>query len=235
MKPVRNSKKYRLGKVSNGLKLDNCVVFFDFDNTITTMDILDDMLERFSGNNNWMRLEDEWKRGKIGSRQCLDGQMRGIRIGRRALDKYLTTVKLDPYFKKLLRLCESKSIKTVILSDNFGYILNGILKNNAVSGPGVYCNSLTLSDNRLTPEFPYTDKKCGGCAHCKSKNMLANTGAGFTSIYIGDGLSDLCPSRKAGLVFAKSTLKERLKEEKIPHIPFVDMKDIYKYFTSKIL
>ncbi len=234
MKPVRSPKNYKLSKASNGLKIDNCVVFFDFDNTITKIDILDDMLERFSRDDNWMRLEDEWKRGKIGSRQCLDGQMRGIRIGVRRLDRYLATVKLDPYFKKLLKLFDSRNIKTVILSDNFEYILKGILKKNDVIGPDVYCNSLEMSDDRLTPGFPYSDKKCGGCAHCKTKNMLANTGSGFTSIYIGDGLSDLCPARKAGLVFAKSTLRERLEEEKVPHIPFIDMRDIYKYFKRRI-
>ncbi len=234
MKPVRSLKNYKLGKASNGLKIDNCVVFFDFDNTITKIDVLDDMLERFSRDDKWMRLEDEWKRGKIGSRQCLDGQMRGIRIGRRRLDRYLATVKLDPYFKKLLRLCDSKNMKTVILSDNFEYILNGILKKNGINGPDVYCNSLKISDDRLTPGFPYSDEKCGPCAHCKTKSMLANTAAGYMSIYIGDGLSDLCPARKAGLVFAKSALQERLEEEKVPHIPFVCMRDIYRYFKRRI-
>ncbi|MFH1189297.1 MAG: MtnX-like HAD-IB family phosphatase [Candidatus Omnitrophota bacterium] len=216
------------------MELTRPVVFFDFDNTITKIDVLDDMLERFSGDDGWMRLEDEWKRGRIGSRECLDGQMRGIRIGRRRLDGYLATIEIDPYFRKLLDLCDSKKIKAVILSDNFGHILNGILRKNGISGPDVYCNSLKISENRLIPDFPYTDKKCGGCAHCKTKNMLANTKDGFTSVYIGDGLSDLCPARKAGLVFAKSALRRKLEEEKVPHIPFVDMREIYEYFKRRI-
>jgi len=214
-------------------KPDGRVVFFDFDNTITTIDVLDDMLERFSRDDRWVRIEDEWKRGRIGSRECLDGQMRGIRITRGRLDKYLTTIKLDPAFKKLLRLCDARNMKAIILSDNFEYILKGILRNNGISGLDVYCNSLEISGDSLIPGFPYTDRKCGGCAHCKTKNMLANVGRGSRSIYIGDGLSDLCPSRKADLVFAKSTLKERLSSEGVPHVPFNDMRDIYKYLSTE--
>lgn len=215
-------------------KIGPCVVFFDFDNTITRIDVLDDMLERFSRDDKWIQLEDKWKRGRIGSRECLDGQMRGIRLARNRLDKYLTTIKIDPSFKRLLKLCGDRSIKTIILSDNFSYILKGILKNNGISGPDIYCNSLRISGGVMTPEFPYSDKKCSGCAHCKTKNMLANVGPGFTSIYIGDGLSDLCPSRKAGLVFAKSSLKERLKAEKVPYIPFDDMGDVYEYLKRRL-
>ncbi len=42
--------------------LKNPVVFFDFDNTITTFDVLDDMLARFSRNDNWIKLEEQWKK-----------------------------------------------------------------------------------------------------------------------------------------------------------------------------
>ena len=219
---------------NNDDKIKDCVVFFDFDNTITEIDVLDDMLERFSCDDRWIRLEEEWRRGDIGSRECLDGQMRGIRISRKRLDRYITTIKIDPSFKRILKLCDEKNIKTIILSDNFEYILKGILRNNGIDGLDVYCNSLKMSDDVMIPEFPYRDKKCGGCAHCKSKNMLANVRAGFTSIYIGDGLSDLCPSRKAKLVFAKSSLKEHLEEEKVPHVPFDDMGDVYEYLKRRL-
>ncbi len=218
----------------NDDKLKKCAVFFDFDNTITKIDVLDDMLARFSRDDKWLELEDKWSHGKIGSRQCLDGQMRGISISRPRLDKYLKTIKIDGAFKKIVRLCDSKGIKTTILSDNFEYILKGILKHNGISGIDVYCNALKISGDDLTPAFPYSDDKPNGCAHCKTKNMLANVDPGYTSIYIGDGLSDLCPSKKAGLVFAKSTLKKRLKKDKVPCVPFNDLSDVYEYLKRRL-
>ncbi len=209
------------------------VMFLDFDNTITNFDILDDMLERFSANDEWIKLEDKWKNGEIGSRQCLDGQMRGIKITRNRLNKYLKTIKLDPNFKKLLKFCDANDIKKIILSDNFGYILKGILKNNGIDGLDVYCNSLKITKDSLEPSFPYTDMKCGSCAHCKTKNLLANTPSGYESIYIGDGLSDVCPSKEADLVFAKSALMKNLKADKVPYVSFDDLGDVYEYLKRR--
>ena len=209
------------------------IIFFDFDNTITKFDVIDDMLERFSSDDKWLALEKEWKAGKIGSRKCLDGQIRGMRVTRKELDRYLRTIKLDPSFKKILKLCKSKNIKNIILSDNFRYIISRILKNNGISGLDVYCNSLRVGNGKLTPAFPYPGKRCGNCAHCKTSNLIANIGKSTAAVYVGDGLSDLCPSRRADLVFAKSTLKKRLKAEKVPHIPFDSLEDVYKYLERK--
>ncbi len=165
----------------------------------------------------------------IGSRQCLDGQVRGINITKKELDKYLTTIKLDPSFKKILKFCELRNIKKVILSDNFKYIISKILENNGIFGLDIYCNSMEIEDGKLVPAFPYAGKSCGNCAHCKTGNLTANLGEGSIAIYVGDGLSDLCPSKKADLVFAKSTLKKRLGSEKIPHVPINELKDVYEY------
>lgn len=35
-------------------------IFFDFDNTITTFDTIDDMIVRFSVNDKWKKLEYDW-------------------------------------------------------------------------------------------------------------------------------------------------------------------------------
>ncbi len=72
--------------------LSNCQVFFDFDNTITDFDVLDGIIEQFSVNRDWVAYEEAWKKGKIGSRQCLEGQLRSIRVERAQLHDYLKTV-----------------------------------------------------------------------------------------------------------------------------------------------
>lgn len=215
------------------MDLTKSVLFFDFDNTITKFDVIDDMLERFSADDKWRTLEEKWIQGKIGSRQCLDGQMRGIRITKKKLDAYLSTIKLDPYFKKILKLCDAKNIKKVILSDNFYYIISKILKNNGINGLELYCNLIETRNGRLTPKFPHTGKHHGKCAHCKTKSLLANVDERSVAIYVGDGLSDVCPAKKADLVFAKSTLAKRLKAEKVPHIFFDGLSDVYEYLKRR--
>ncbi|MDP2912702.1 MAG: MtnX-like HAD-IB family phosphatase [Candidatus Omnitrophota bacterium] len=209
------------------------VVFFDFDNTITTRDVLDDLIGRFSGDDKWMEFEKKWKKGEIGSMECLKGQMKGVRITKSALDRYLSTIKIDPYFKKLVKFFHSHGIKSVILSDNFDYILNTILSNNGIGAPEIFSNRISLRGGRLIPAFPYSNKDCGDCAHCKKTSLEANAAEGVRSVYIGDGLSDVCASGGADTVFAKDYLKSYFKEKGLPHIPIKNLKDVYEYFLER--
>lgn len=211
------------------------VVFFDFDNTITSFDVIDDMLERFSEDDRWIGLENKWKRGKIGSKECLKGQIEGIRISRGELDGYLHHVKLDPYFKKLMKFLRSKKIKTVILSDNFDYILKTILNSNGVNRLPVYSNKVRIVRDRLIPSFPLTRKDCDGtCGHCKNNSMRKVAGKDSTLIYIGDGRSDICPAKAADIVFAKDALLDYFKAKKLDHIPIKNLGTVYKYFKRSL-
>ncbi|MBL7070141.1 MAG: hypothetical protein ISS27_01560 [Candidatus Omnitrophica bacterium] len=63
--------------------------FFDFDNTITGFDVLDDLVKRYSINKKWQFFERAWKNGSIGSRKCLQEQLRVVRITRAGLKMYL--------------------------------------------------------------------------------------------------------------------------------------------------
>lgn len=211
------------------------IVFFDFDNTITVSDVFDDVVERFSGDDGWKRLEEKWKRGEIGSGECLKGQVDGLRVSRKKLDEYLTTVKLDPYFRKLAELLELKKMRIVILSDNFDYILNGVLKAQGFDKVfEIYCNSIKLKGDRAIPSFPFSNNKCGKCGHCKKTNLRRIASAGDAAFYIGDGLSDRCASTEADTVFAKADLKSHLKKEGVWHIPFEDLKDVYEHFKEAV-
>jgi len=211
---------------------ERLVVFFDFDNTITTFDILDDMLVRFSVDDGWKALEKEWQKGRIGSKACLDGQIRGIRITRQALDRYLAGVTIDPYFRKLAGLLSSRKIKSFILSDDFVYIVRRVLKLNGMAGLKIYANTLKFSGNRLIPVFPFTGGRCDYCAHCKKETLRARTPGDFMAVYIGDGLSDVYPSKYADIVFAKDSLLEYYKTDRLPCIPYKSLKDVYKFFKA---
>ena len=209
---------------------DKCVVFFDFDNTISTCDVFDNMLPRFSRDDLWVQLERKWKKGKIGSRACLEGQIRGLSIDKYVLDKYLSGIKLDPYFKKIVKGLNSSGVKMFVLSDNFDYILNRILNLNGIDNLKVYSNKLKLTKEGLIPFFPYSSDICHICAHCKTKNLLANVNRESIIIYIGDGRSDICPAQYADIVFAKDDLLEYFKEKKMTCFAYKDLREVYEYF-----
>lgn len=206
-------------------------VFFDFDNTITRFDILDDIIKRFSKNKKWQKLEKAWKQGKIGSRECLAGQLKEVSITRAKLLKYLSKIKVDPYFIKLLKFFKTRGIRPVILSDSFHFIIRRILKNNRIKDIKIYCNTLSFFKDRLINSFPHTNKACFVCAHCKKNNLLRLSGSGKI-IYIGDGRSDLCPAKRADLVFAKGSLLKHFKKLKRKSIAFNDLGDVYRYLRE---
>src|SRR5580698_5717716 len=93
--------------------LANCRVFFDFDNTMTVSDVLFEVIRRFSINDKWIALEKAWHEEKIGTKECLEGQLRNVRVTKKALNKFLSKVELDPHFHQLLVLLVREGIKPV--------------------------------------------------------------------------------------------------------------------------
>lgn len=219
-------------KETTHLRLANCQVFFDFDNTIIPFDVLDDIIGRFAVNKDWMKIERDWQRGKIGSRECLKKQMAMVRVDKNRLLEYLSGIKVDPYFKKILLKLKKGGVKPVIVSDSFSFIINNILRNNAIRDIKVYSNRLNFSQRRLRLSFPHRDKKCCLCAHCKKNSLLRNGKDGKIKIYVGDGASDLCAAMHADLVFAKDRLKDCLSLRNKSCIPIKSLKEVYLYFNG---
>ena len=201
-------------------------VYFDFDNTITVFDVLDDIIKRFSINKKWISIEKRWKQGKIGSKECLKRQLASVRISRKELLKYLSSIKLDLHFKKLYAFLKDKGIHPVILSDDFSFIIKRLLLNNDVKGIKVYSNELKFKKDRLVLSFPHTNNSCFMCAHCKKKNLLKKP---FSDkiIYIGDGFSDVCPAKQADIVFAKGSLLKYFRKAQRKCVAIKDLGDVY--------
>jgi 2,3-diketo-5-methylthio-1-phosphopentane phosphatase len=213
-------------------KLSDCLVFFDFDNTITPFDVLDDVIKRFAVNKDWMVYEQAWEKGKIGSQRCLDGQLKSVRVTRDDLLQYISRIKIDPYFHKVLDLLEREGLKPVILSDSFTFIIDSILRNNGIRGARIYANGLKFYKDRVIPHFPDRNKNCNRCAHCKKKNLQKNGVKDKIIMYVGDGLSDICPAGCSDMVFAKGRLLEHFRKTKRLCVAFNTLEDIYDYFRG---
>lgn len=209
--------------------LRDCAVFFDFDNTVTSFDVLDSIVETFSVNKEWQDFEAAWKKGRIGSKDCLSGQLRSVRIDKKGLDRYLAGIKVDPYFKKIIALLRKNGVKPVIVSDSFLYFIRSILRNNGIRDIKILSNIIKLSRGRLIPFFPHQHDSCAICGNCKTSHLPKRRAVEKVIIYVGDGLSDLCPSKNSDIVFAKGNLKKYLLKEGKPFISFNDLKDVYNF------
>ena len=218
--------------IKSPIVLSNCRVFFDFDNTMTTSDVLDDVIRRFSINDKWMVLQKAWEEEKIGTKECLEGQLKNVRLTKSALQNFLKKVELDPHFHQLLALLVREGIKPVILSDNFTYIIEWILNYHGIKDLKVYGNTLRFYREHIFPSFPYDNPFCLTCAHCKKIHLTKDKTENKLIVYVGDGRSDFCPAKVSDVVFAKDSLLRFMNREELPCIAYKDLGTVHHYFQE---
>ncbi len=202
-------------------------VWIDFDGTITRRDVLDDLIQRYAVSDAWKLIEERWQAGIIGSRECLAQEFALIRIGKAELATFLESVSVDPGLNQLLATLRKHRVPVAVLSDGIDHFIRAVLKRNGITDVAVRSNTLIHTGKRLSLRCPHASSACTcAAAHCKCASAEALLQPGRKTIYIGDGRSDLCPSRKASAVFAKAALAQALTREAIPFTPFVTLNDV---------
>ena len=207
-------------------------VFLDFDGTITTRDATDAILEAYA-DPEWLRIEEAWKTGRIGSRECLTAQMRLVKATASELERLLDGIEIDAGFTALVELCFGSRVPVHIISDGFDYCIDRILRRPSLN-LARHLTAIRIVSTRLHNEgtawrvgFGSLDGGCvHGCATCKPAAMaMLNTGGG-AAIFVGDGLSDKYAAVAADLVFAKNQLAAYCDERSIAYTPFDNLATI---------
>jgi 2-hydroxy-3-keto-5-methylthiopentenyl-1-phosphate phosphatase len=202
-------------------------VWIDFDGTITQRDVLDDLIQRYAVSDAWKLIEERWQAGIIGSRDCLREEFNLIRINRAELAEFLQTVSVDPGLTRLQGILRKYRVPVAVLSDGIDHFISAVLSRHGVTDIPIRSNTLVHRGDRLSLRCPHASPACScAAAHCKCASAEQLLQIGRKTIYIGDGRSDLCPSRKANAVFAKGALAQALMREAIPFTPFVTLNDV---------
>lgn len=194
----------------------NWTVLCDFDGTITLEDVTDTLLARL-GRPGWEGLEADWRDGRIGSRECMAGQIALLGGDTRALDAVIDAIGIDPGFPRFASTVRTLGVPVVILSDGLDYAIERILGNCGLGPFPVVANRLLhMPDAGWRLDFPHarTDCRSGNCK-CACARELASRGR--STLLIGDGQSDICVAMHADFVFAKHGLLEHCRSNGIAH------------------
>ena len=115
-----------------------------------------------------------------------------------------------------------------IVSDGLDFYIRAILEKHHLGEIEFFSNVVIFGQNdSLIFEFPQANALCGRCGTCKNKILNDHRLMYEKIIYIGDGHSDICPSRCADIVFAKDVLLRKCEEEgTTPYQPFHDFSAI---------
>ncbi len=213
---------------------DKIQVFCDFDGTITHDDIGNRLFDYFSDG----RARDavaRWEAGEIDSQQCLIEEAASLRdISESELHAFLDGFAIDPGFLPFAVLCEYYNVPLTILSDGLDLYINYILNRHRLNHIPVCTNSGQLENGRIITAFPWSDNNCPRCANCKGYQISRLTPSGHTSIYIGDGRSDLCAIGTADVLFATGFLADYCTAHDIDYIAFDSFVEVITKFRELI-
>lgn len=208
------------------------ILFLDFDGTISRRDAVDAILEAYA-DPRWLTIEEDWRAGRTGSRDCLKAQMALVHATHRQLDDLLDEIEVDQDFARLLETCAAQNMPAHIISDGFDYCIHRILSRAGRSLESLMrdvrvCASHLEPEGRLWRiEFPFFHQTCAhGCATCKPAVMRLLNATNAPAIFVGDGLSDRYAVESADLVFAKDRLAAYCRERSIEHTPFNDLGEV---------
>ncbi len=188
------------------------VILCDFDGTITQLDVTDQILSELA-HPSWREVEQEWTRGQIGSRECLERQMALVESSVEGLNALVDSVPIDPGFRRFYRFVRKRGLDFYVVSDGFDYVIRRVLKKAGMNGhlrngTHLFASSLRVAGRRLVTSFPHSVEPCEhGCATCKAAIARRLGRDGRPVIFIGDGLSDRFAVEEADLVFARRPLE----------------------------
>lgn len=202
----------------------NWTVLCDFDGTVTLEDVTDGLLARL-GRPGWEDLEEKWRSGVIGSRECMAGQVDLLDGDRRDLDAVLDDIAIDPDFPRFANIACAMGMNLIVLSDGLDYAIQRILAAHGLGFLPTVANHLVRTPSRAWRlEFPYSRENCRSgnckCACAQQQGLL-----GHWTLLIGDGQSDVCVADRADFVFAKHRLLEQCRDTGIAHRPIAGFAD----------
>ena len=207
-------------------------VFIDFDGTISPVDISNTFFSRFAGRDA-VDAVAEWKQGRISSRQCLERELAAYTGDIEDLRDFARRQPIDKGFSALERECRRRQAELFVVSDGLDFYIDAFLARHGVE-VDVLSNRLLVKAGRRELAFPYYNPECGSCGNCKSSHIERAGRDSKYVIYVGDGLSDRCPVKKADLVFAKGDLRAYCREHDIPHIGFDNLAQVARHLESAL-
>ncbi len=205
-------------------------IAIDFDGTVTEVDIIDAVLQKFA-RSEWQYVEELWEQGIIGSRECLERQMAMIDHPLDKLLDYIDYFSIDSTFKDFIRFLDLQRIPYAIVSDGFQTFIERLLANGGLKNIPIYANILREEHGRLKTVFPFFQLDCNS-ANCKC-TAVSDAAKNRSLILVGDGRSDFCLAHNSSHVFTKKKLTGYCKQNDIIHTPFRNFAEIMAFLKKK--
>jgi 2,3-diketo-5-methylthio-1-phosphopentane phosphatase len=221
--------------MSAGAKRQRMLVLCDFDGTVSSVDMGNEILNRFT-DEGWEEIDRAYCAGKIGSRTAYLQVAPLFKGSRSQMIEFVNRrERIDPHFLPFYRFCRENGVDIKIVSDGLDFYIDAILKKNAIGDVQFFSNVTVFGNGgSLTIEFPRMNDKCEKCGTCKRDVLRQHRSIYDRIIYVGNGHSDVCPAKDADIVFAKEVLYERCTEDGTSYIRYDTFGDIMRYWQGQL-
>lgn len=176
----------------------------DYDGTIATIDVTDELVRATSSLEQWLELDLAYRRGEIGSRALLEAEAR--LLPRSAAQLPHIAPEHDPAFAPFVRYARGQGIAIEVVSDGLGFFVGPAIASLELPEIPIVAAALDFGSQGPVIAFPNGHPTCRLCGTCKREPILRHQAAGRHVVFVGDGYSDRYAVSHADTVFAKGDL-----------------------------
>ena len=202
----------------------------DFDGTITEKDVSFLFLDTYA-DGDWRQLLEEYKAGKISVGDFNTTAFAMVRADKQTLlDLVFTSdkVRIRPGFRELLNYCSQNGFEFVIVSNGLVFYIEAILEDLGIKGIKVFAAQSWFHLNEgMEVKYigPDGKQEAAGFKDAYTELFLKE---GYRIVYVGNGVSDSYPARRAEHIFATGDLLDRCRELNLNCTPFTDLNDVVR-------
>ncbi len=201
-------------------------VLCDFDDTIAQQNVAHLILERF-GDGSWEDVRRRYRDGEATAEEYFEGPFVGLHATRDEMQAHVRVAgNLRPGFLDMANYCRERDISLAVVTAGFDFYVDALLEQHDLGWVPTYTVGTRFTPQGMKFDFTHARDGCERWGICKYSVVDLYREQGRLIVYVGDGRNDLCPARKADVVFARDVLKELCVQEGIPHTVFTDFADV---------
>lgn len=211
----------------------------DFDGTITTRDLGDQLALRYGDPEAFRRAEQALRAGGLTLRDILRNLFEIIdATPEQIAEAAVEIAEVRPGFTELVAACERAQIPFVLASGGLDLYIDPVLRKVLPPSHDAYVerryNLGKPREDGLDVIFPIQGG-CGDCGSCKAVVVEELRGRGLGQVVaIGDGISDHCLLTSADVTFARDSLLAEAKRRGIEALPWEDFHDVLRWVDARL-
>lgn len=195
----------------------------DWDGTVTEVDTLHLVLERFGDVEIYRRVEDDLGR-ELTLHEVIAVEFATVRA---PLDEVVAfvveTARVRPGFRELV-----DAFAPTVISSGFHELIRPVLARESVEAE-VLANNVEARPDGWRVRFR-DEAVCATCGEACKRASLPGNGP---VVYVGDGYSDRCAALAADRVFATDGLAGYLEARGVAFEPFADLHEVARRLSEK--